>query len=190
MNNINTTTISVRVPATVKSEYKDYAEDRKHNPSHFYRMAIYNYMELKEDFEVDKPTERILDNIKRYDYAEMNELFLERENQIISQQIKKATFMRFMDNFLAEIYLKNKQYVMTGEITRDDLRYLMKDAFEELEERAYYHGFETAYESRMEQPFKYARERIANAYDGDIADLDGDIPDLDDDIPDAIQHNK
>lgn len=155
MNNNGTGILSVRVPSAIKRVYRENAEDMSRDMSTLLQNALIHYLDVHEDIEVSEAVEKVLENKSEYNLAEDEEFFRNMERKRVRATYMEATYIEYMDDFLASLYLSNRDYY--GE---DDLEELLKEHMTVLERRAEHHGVHEAYEQRTEEPLAYAKEYI------------------------------
>lgn len=146
-------TISTRISLGMYSELDKHSDKIKKTPSTILREALYTYLDMREDVELMPVNRKIIDNNKRYIKAFNEQRYRELENTVISETLMKNTFVEFMDNFIAQVYITNKPYKSTSE-----LKEIIKDSLECLRERAEHSDELKAYNERLETPIEYAEE--------------------------------
>lgn len=147
--------LSARVPSAIKRAYRENAEEMGRDMSTLIQNAVIHYLDVHEDLEVSNAVEKVLENKKEYNLAEDEEFFRNMERKRVRATYMEATYIEYMDDFLASLYLSNRDYY--GE---DDLEALLKEHMTVLERRAEHHGVHEAYEQRTEEPLEYAKEYI------------------------------
>lgn len=151
MSNTPTRTMAVRLPVPVKRALHSYAHKTEQDVSRILKQAIYTHVDRLEDIELHPTVEKTLESMDYYNEYYAEQFFIDKENEVVSTQIKEHTYIDYMDNFLARIFLSNKPYY-----TDKELKNLMRDAMKVLERRAEHHGVLKRYKARHEEPIKYA----------------------------------
>lgn len=156
--NGNTKTLGSKVEYGLYELYNDLADETLQDKSDHVRKALYMYAEaVRHDVEldVDETLERVLKNRERY-VKELNEAhYRNLENKGVSNSFRQATFPKFMDDRLADIY---KYWQNRKE--EEDIREILRDFLEAFEDRAEFEGFKDEWQARKDNPIDYAEERL------------------------------
>lgn len=148
-------TISTRISMPMNDRLEKIVDNIQKPKSHILKDALYSYLERHQDIELEGLNKQIIQNREKYLEAERNKRFRELENDVIRERVMRDTFLEFMDGFLAQIYISNKEY-----IEHEELKDMMQDSLRVLQNRAEHAGFIEKYENRLEAPIEYATEYL------------------------------
>lgn len=167
----NKRTLGAEVFKPIYEKYEELAANGEFPISVPVKNALYAYIERHEDVELSDTLQKVIDNQEEYKRIREERLYRQLENKRISETLMKSTYRRFMDSFLAEIYLSNSEYM--GE---DELKELMRSSMGALKNRAEHYDMLEAYQARKEDPLNYAKEYVESekvrdkAFDNDDYD--------------------
>lgn len=168
-----TTNISVRVHKSVNQIVEDVADERNMNKSEFMRNIVYAYIEDRSE-EIDNPyIEEVLQNTDKYKEALDHDLLIENENMVASTVLKEHTFIEYMDGFISNIYMSNREYK-----SDEAIESVIKEAMKKLKNRAELYGEKEAWKARYDNPIEYAlrylkRKALENEAFGDWLEFTG-----------------
>lgn len=159
MTKDNKIMIGTRVHPAVKKAFDDYASNTERDRAKVLREALYNYLNRHEDMELSDTMERVANRSDVYQSTKEEQLFIELENERVSNSKRMFTFLEYVDDNLADIYMANYRY-----IEREELVSMMKDHLDVYQARAEYYGEETVerLNRRREEPVKYAKNQVSD----------------------------
>lgn len=155
MTNYGNPIISVRIPRSIKKAYRENADEIGIDMSSLLQNALIHYLDVHEDIELNDTVQKVVENQKEYKQAEDEEFFRQMESKIVRASYMDATYIEYMDNFLASLYMSNKAYY--GE---DELESIIQEHMTVLKRRAEHHGVLEEYEDRKQSPLSYAKEYV------------------------------
>lgn len=148
------TIISAEVHKAINKELKKIAEKTEKSKSQVIRDALAVFIN-RYDIEVNEHVQKILDQHDTYDDVDGLDYFIGKENYKISVRTKENTFIQYMNQGLANVYLSNK-----ADLSTERTKELMRDTLEAMKMRAEEHGFEKEWQDRYEHPIEYTEEYL------------------------------
>lgn len=156
--NGNTKSLSTRVEIGVYQAIEEVADATLEDKSDIVRRAVYSYLKAvksNENLKLEDTLERVLRNKDRY-IKELNEAhYRSLENKGVSNAFRKATFPKFMDDRLADIFM-----YWDGRKGQDEIEKILRNFLKSFEDRAEFEGFIEEWKNRKEEPIVYAQERL------------------------------
>lgn len=156
--NGNTKSIGSKVEIGVYRALEEVADATLESKSDIVRKAVYSYLKSvkeQEEIELEDTLNRVLNNKDRY-IKELNEAhYRNLENKGVSNAFREATFPKFMDDRLADIF----KY-WDGRKGQDEVEEILRNFLQSFEDRAEFEGFVDEWKNRKEDPVVYAKERL------------------------------
>jgi len=145
--------VNTRISLGMYSDLEKHSDKINKQFSSILRDALYRYMDSKDDIELQEINQNVIERSSTYEKAFNEQRYRELENRVITETLMKNTFIEFMDNFLAQVYITNKPYK-----DNESLKTIMRDSLKSLKERAKHSDELSAFQERKETPIAYAEE--------------------------------
>lgn len=133
------------------SELEKYAEHHGVSNSQALRTALYKFLQMQEDIELGEVGKQILKRQEDFIDATGRLHLQDMENSIARARLKEITFMKHVDEQLANVYIATRRYKTDEEIVE-----LMRDQLDSFKERAEWHDQIEEFEERYSDPLTYA----------------------------------
>lgn len=149
--------IHARVPRGIKDAVERLSKETGKAESDLIRDAVFYLLMRQDEIEMDATLEKVVNRMDSYIKADNELLFIEMENKRVSAELRARTFGKYMDSFMADIYLSEKR---DEEKSADEIRETLRSSLKVMKARAEHHNMTDEYENRREAPIEYVQNEL------------------------------
>lgn len=151
--------ISTRLNPAYNRAMEDIAEETNENKSFHLRQACKMYIASFDDIIDSEIIDKIDRELDAYIDARAENNLLEMLNHRVSVERKKHTTIIYVDDILASMYYSLSRH---NRLDEEEIEERLRKTIEPLETRSELVQDTKAFEKRLEEPIKYAQNRIEN----------------------------